>query len=110
MRRYSVRLRPDAIADLIAIYDYIAQQSGSADVALAYIDRLEEHCNSLEIAPVCGQARDDLRPGLRILPLDKNAVAAFEVDHDEATVTIINIFYGGRDYDAIIDGPSSESP
>jgi len=30
-----------------------------------------------------------------------SAVAAFEVNETEQTVTILNIFYGGQDYDAI---------
>jgi plasmid stabilization system protein ParE len=54
------------------------------------------------MAPLRGQQRDDLRQNLRILPIDKNAVVAFEVNEERCTVTILNIFYGGRDYDAII--------
>ena len=51
--------------------------------------------------------RDDLRKNLRIVAIDKNAIAAFEANEDKQIVTILNIFYGGRDYEAIM---GSETP
>jgi plasmid stabilization system protein ParE len=39
---------------------------------------------------------------LRIYPLNKNTVAAFAVDEDQQAVRILNIFYGGRDFEAIM--------
>jgi len=35
-------------------------------------------------------------------PLDKKTVAAFLVDEDNQMVKILNIFYGGQDYEAIM--------
>jgi len=104
MKTYKVSLKPDAIADLQTIYEYIALEKGMPEVAWAYIQRLEKSCNKLENAPLRGQKRDDLRKNLRIVPIDKNAVAAFEVDEDAQLVTILNIFHGGQDYDAIMKG------
>jgi len=49
---------------------------------------------------------------LRIVPIDKKAIIAFMVDEELHAVTILNIFYGGRDYEAIMSGfesPSDES-
>ena len=54
--------------------------------------------------PQRGQQRDDLRKNLRILAIDRAAVAAFEVDEEKQTVTILNVFYGGRDYETIMRG------
>ncbi len=39
---------------------------------------------------------------IRIVTIDKNAVAAFEVDEDKQNVTVFDIFYGGRDYENIM--------
>ena len=102
MKAYDVNLTPDAISDLKNIYEYIADKSGLPEVAWAYIQKLKDKCHGLRIAALRGQKRDDLRQNLRIIPLDKNAVAAFEVDETKQTVTILNIFYGGQDYDTIM--------
>ena len=102
MKTYEVSLTPDAIDDLQGIYDYIAIEKKMPDVAWAYIQRLEQSCRKLEHAPIRGQKRNDLRENLRIAPIDKNAVIAFEVDEKVQTVTILNIFYGGQDYETII--------
>ncbi len=103
MKHYEVYLMPDAITDLAGIYEYIADKSGLPEVAWAYTQKLRDKCLGLGLAPIRGQKRDDLRQNLRVVPIDKNAIAAFEVNEEEATVTILNIFYGGRDYDTIIN-------
>lgn len=102
METYEVSLTPDAIADLTAIYHFIFDESGFPEVAWLYIEKLRNKCLALERAPVRGRKRDDLRANLRILAIDKNAVAAFEVDEARLTVTILNIFYGGEDYETIM--------
>ncbi len=103
MKTYKVSLKPDAIKDLSDIYTYIADKSGIPEVAWAYIQKLRNKCNGLEIAPIRGQRRDDLRDNLRVVAIDKNAVIAFEVNEQKSTVTIFNIFYGGRDYNTIMN-------
>ena len=95
---------PDAYVDLAGIYTYIEEKSKMPEVALAYIEKLERSCHGLRSAPIRGQKRDDLRSGLRIAPIDKRAVVAFEVDEEQQTVTILNIFYGGQNYEAIYKG------
>jgi len=102
MTNYDVYLTPDAIKDLEAIYEYISDASGLPEVAWAYIEKLKNKCRNLKTAPLRGHKRDDLRKNLRIVTIDKNAVAAFEVNEKKRTVTILNIFYGGRDYEAIM--------
>jgi len=103
MKIYEVYLMPDAIDDLSGIYTYIADESELPEVAWNYVQKLREKCRELSTAPIRGQKRDDLRKNLRIAPIDKNAIAAFEVSEKKATVTIFNIFYGGRDYDTIMN-------
>ena len=98
---------PDAIKDLENIYEYITEQSGFPERAWAFIERLREKCHGLEMAPQRGKQRNDLMENLRIYPLDKKTVVAFVVDNDKQVVNILNIFYGGRDYEAIMSPPKS---
>jgi toxin ParE1/3/4 len=49
--------------------------------------------------PLGGRPRDDLAAGLRTVPFERTAVIAYVVSGD--LVEVINIFYGGRDYEAI---------
>jgi toxin ParE1/3/4 len=107
MKTYNVYLLPDAIKDLESIYEYITEQSGFPERAWAYIEKLRTICQDLETAPQRGQQRNDLMKDLRVYPLDKKTVAAFVVDKDKQTVNILNIFYGGRDYEAIMSPPKS---
>ena len=107
MKNYEVYLTPDAIQDLTDIYEYITEKSGLPQVAWAYIEKLRQKCHDLKTIPLIGQQRDDLRKNLRIVAIDKNAIAAFEVNENKQSVTILNIFYGGRDYEAIM---GSETP
>ena len=96
---------PDAIKDLENIYEYITEQSGFPERAQVHIERLRTKCQDLETAPQRGQQRSDLMESLRIGPLDKKAVAAFVIDENKQVVSILNIFYGGRDYETIMSNP-----
>ena len=105
MKKYDVYLMPDAIKDLEGIYGYITDKSGFPERAWSYIEKLQQKCRELETAPLRGQQRDDLMHNLRIVPIDKKAVAAFIVDEEKKAVLILNIFYGGRDYEALMMTP-----
>jgi toxin ParE1/3/4 len=59
-----------------------------------------KYCESLCVFPLRGTRRDDVRPGLRITNYRKRAVIAFAVD--ENVVSIIGIFYGGQDYETML--------
>jgi toxin ParE1/3/4 len=52
--------------------------------------------------------RDDVRPGLRITNYEKRAVIAFAVDAEQ--VSIIGVFYGGQDYETLLQDDSEGSP
>ena len=56
--------------------------------------------------PMKGKARDNLLPGLRLFPFERVAVIAYRISSDE--VEVLNIFYGGRDWEAIIADGSTE--
>ncbi len=105
MKTYEVYLMPDAIKDLEHIYEYISTESGFPERAWAFIEKLRLKCQKLETAPLRGQQRNDLMKGLRIYPLNKKTVVAFVVDEEQQAVRIMNIFYGGRDYETIMSAP-----
>lgn len=108
MKTYSVYFMPDAIKDLENVYEYIAERSGFPERAWIYMEKLKLKCQELETFPVRGRRRNDLMDGLRVYPLDKRAVAAFIVDEAEQTVCILNIFYGGRDYEVLLGSSQDE--
>jgi toxin ParE1/3/4 len=107
IQRLEVEYREDARNDLANIFRHIVDASGSPDVALKFVLRIEDRCQSIGNAPRGGRSRDDILPGLRTVPFEHSAVIAYIVDDN--FVRIVNIFYGGRDYETLMrDGGSSE--
>ncbi len=106
MKRPPVRLRASAIQDIKDIYDWIASESGYPQIAEKFVDRIFDRCESLDAFPMKGRARDDLQPGVRILPFERTAIIAYRILVD--TVEVINIFYGGRDYEALLRDDEEE--
>jgi plasmid stabilization system protein ParE len=84
---------PEALADLLALYDYIADEAG-AGVALGYVERIEAHCRRLDAFPERGTVRSDIRPGLRIIGFERRVTIAYHVEPE--AVVINRILYGGR--------------
>jgi toxin ParE1/3/4 len=107
IQRLEVDYREDARNDLANIFRHIVEASGSPDVALKFVLRIEDRSQSIGNAPRGGRSRDDIVPGLRTVPFEHSAVIAYIVDDD--LVRIVNIFYGGRDYETLMrDGGSSD--
>jgi toxin ParE1/3/4 len=96
---FKVRFLPRAEADLIDLYDYIADEAGTS-VAGGYIDRIEAACLALATFPERGARRDDIRPGLRIAGFERRATIVFRVTEGE--VLIVRFLYGGRDFERIL--------
>jgi toxin ParE1/3/4 len=89
----SVVFSPEAQHDLFELYDYIAGR-GAPNAAIDYIGRLEKRCLSLADYPEQGTARDEVRPGLRLLGFERRTEIAF---HVTPTVVVIDrIFHGGQ--------------
>lgn len=102
MRRLNVTYRAEADIDLLQIYRWVYEASLNPDVAGRFLDRLVERCDRIGDAPYGGRPRDDLEPGLRTVPFEHSAVIAYRVEADR--VRIINVFYGGRDFEALYRG------
>ena len=91
---HRVVFSPEARADIVELYDYIAEASGAAR-ALDYVERIERKCLNLAMFPQRGRSRSDVREGLRVIGFERSANIAFVID--ERTVTILRILYGGQD-------------
>lgn len=97
MKRYTIRLSPEARTDLVDIHGYIAERSGSFVTADRYIERIGGFLSSFDIFPERGTIRDDIRPRLRIVGFERSASVAFIVDNDD--VIILRILVGGREFE-----------
>lgn len=92
---------PEAEAHLTRLYRYIAVEA-SPVIARDFTDAIVDQCESLNHFPNRGTPRDDLRPGLRTIAFRRRVVIAYAVATD--AVTIIGIFYGGQNYEAVLEG------
>ncbi len=98
---------PEAEEQLLALYRYIAD-AASPDIAARYTEAIVRYCESLSNFPFRATVRDDLRPGLRVTNYKGRAVIAFHVE--PAQVSIIGIFYGGQDYEALLQDDIDDGP
>lgn len=102
---YRVVFSPEAQEQLAELYRYIAD-AASSDIAARYTEAIVSYCESLRTFPHRGTMRDDIRPGLRITHYKKRSVIAFDVDVE--TVSIIGVFYGGQDYETILQDETDD--
>ncbi|WP_316016083.1 type II toxin-antitoxin system RelE/ParE family toxin [Roseobacter sp. HKCCA0434] len=100
MKERTVEFAPEAVDDLVQLYDWIAT-AASPETAIGYIDRIEAHCRRMGLASERGHRRDDIRPGLRIVGFERRVTIAFTVS--ETRVTILRLFYGGRNWEALFE-------
>jgi len=98
--KYAIVLTPEARDHLDAIYDYIAA-AASPDVAQRFTDGILDHIDKLTDYPRRGTMRDDLRPGLRTIAWRRRVTIAFAVH--ETSVVVVGIFYGGRDFETLLN-------
>ncbi len=96
---YTVVFTPEAEAQLVELYVYIAAEA-SPEIGARFTDGILTFCESLSTFPARGTRRDDIRPGLRITSYRKHVAIVFHVSEDR--VDIVGIFYGGQDYDAVL--------
>jgi toxin ParE1/3/4 len=99
IQRLPVVYRLAAIEDLEAIYLLILEVSGSSQTARGFVGRIMARCRRIGNVPSGGRPRDDLAPGLRLVPFERAAVIAYVTQRDRVEIT--NVFYGGRDYETL---------
>ena len=93
-----VTRRPLAEADVLQIWDHIADDSLTA--ADHWVDRLDEEFRLLATQPMMGRARDELASGVRSFPFGRYVV--FYVPLDDG-IDVIRVLHGSRDIDAIFN-------
>jgi toxin ParE1/3/4 len=96
LRQRRVAFAPEAIADLLNLYEWIAEAASPA-VAMRYLERLEDYCLGFDTASERGMRRDDVRPGLRIIGFERRVTLAFVVTEEQ--VTFLRVLYGGRTWE-----------
>lgn len=96
MKRRDIIFAPEARGDLVGLYEWISAKA-SAEVAMAYIERIECYCTGFDLASERGRARDDIRPGLRVVGFERRVTIAFMVS--DRAVTILRLFYGGQNWE-----------
>ena len=99
----AVIFSPEAEADLLALYGYIAEKASPA-IAADFTDAIVEFCLSFSLFPNRGTRRDEIRSSLRTIGFRHQVTIAFDVDGD--IVSIIGIYYGGRDFEALLRSSS----
>lgn len=97
MKRREVIFAPEALDDLLKLYEWIADRAGSS-VAIKSISRIEAYCLGFDIAAERGVRRDDIRSGLRTVGFERRITVAFTVDGN--VVTVLRLFYGGQDWES----------
>ena len=102
MQRLPVLYHHEAGADLDNIFIYLVEQGASSSTARSFVGRIKARCEGIGDVARGFPARPDLGPGVRIAPFEHSAVILYRVS-DEA-VEIFRVFYGGRDYEAIMRG------
>lgn len=97
---HKVVWRPQARADLLALYDWIAEVA-DPEVAFSYASRIEDACARLATFPGRGSPRPDLADGVRTTAFQRRVIIAYSADED--AVTILRVVSGARDIDRLFE-------
>jgi len=98
--KYMLRYLPIAQDDLLAIYDYVAQDSPAR--ALTFVDKLDERIGRLEHHPLLGRIPRHARlrqDGYRVLIIDTYLV--FYIIRGQQ-IEIHRVVHGSRNLDHLI--------
>jgi toxin ParE1/3/4 len=86
--------------DLGEIQRFLRSNGASFAAARRFTGRIRVRCAKIGNVPHIGTARDDILPGLRLMPFERSAVILYMIEPHRIRIT--NIFYGGRDYEALM--------
>jgi len=101
---YRVIYSPEAVNDIRGIYSYIAIELQAEQTAVAQIQRIRQNIRKLSLFPekhkiVEWEPWNSM--GMHMLPVN-NYVVYYLVEEDNKTVSVVRIFYSGRDVEHII--------
>lgn len=94
----SYRLRPAAEADVEAIILHIATDNPGA--AAGWLDDLEQKLRRLAYMPEIGMARDDIRPGMRMLAFGRYLIL-YRIEAQE--VEVVRVLHGARRWRELLE-------
>lgn len=87
-----------AKADLIEIWDYIAEDSESR--ADAFVVKIHEKFLALSERPGIGRAREELGEGIRSFPIGRYIIFYHAVSEG---IEVVRVLHASRDLEAIFD-------
>ena len=87
-----VTRRPLAVADILEIWDYIADDNLSA--ADRWVDRLDEQFRLLSTQPAMGRGREELMPGIRSFPFGRYVIFYSPVVNG---IDVVRVLHSARD-------------
>jgi toxin ParE1/3/4 len=94
--------RPQAAADILDIWDFIAEDS--LEQADAWIDRLDESLRLLASQPLMGRARPELVDGLRSRPFERYVIFYLPLSDG---IDVVRVLHSARDIEAIFGDDTS---
>ena len=103
--KYKIIRTDKADEQLKDIIFYIAEDSGSIDIALDYLNKIEKEVNRLEDFPMSGSVpRYTIlrKQGYRVLIVERHLVF-YKVDESEKVVTIYAFVDSRREYKNLIE-------
>jgi toxin ParE1/3/4 len=90
-----VTRRPLAAADILDIWDHIAEDS--LDQADRWIDKLDEKFGILATQPLMGRAREELAADLRSFPFGRYVIFYMPVQDG---IDVVRVLHSARDVEA----------
>ena len=90
-----VTRRPLAAADILDIWDHIAEDS--LDQADRWVDKLDEKFGILATQPLMGRAREELAAGLRSFPFGRYVIFYMPVQDG---IDVVRMLHSARDVDS----------
>lgn len=102
---YEVGYSVDAVNDLREIYTYIADELLVPDTAVHLINRIRMVIRSLDSMPArCALVEWEPWHSMKMHQLSvDNFIVYYQVDDKKLAVTVVRVFYGGRDIEEIIN-------
>lgn len=102
--KYKIIRTDKADEQLREVIFYIAEDSGSIDIALNYLNKIEKAINSLEGFPMSGSIpRYSIlkKQGFRVLIVERHLIF-YKINEDKKEVVIYAVVDGRREYRNLI--------
>jgi toxin ParE1/3/4 len=94
----TLSIRPLAEADLLDIWDFIAEDSEAK--ADRFLDLLIHKLQQIAQMPGMGRRREELAPGLRSFPV-RNYSLFYQITEDG--IDVVRVIHGSRDIEALFE-------